>query len=147
MYVQFSTDSVVFDTVFSGIGSTTRYFKVYNPCDKRINISEIRLGKNNLSKYRINVDGIATHIVKNIKIAGKDSIYIFIELTINTNQDMLLEQDSIIFLTNGNYQDVKLLAWGQDIHFVNGKIINTTTWTNDKPYLVYNSMLVDIIRH
>jgi len=55
--LQFSTDSVVFDTIFSGIGSATRYFKVYNPSDKKINISEIRLGKDNASKYRINVDG------------------------------------------------------------------------------------------
>ena len=141
--LQFSTDSVVFDTVFSGIGSATRYFKVYNPSDKKIKISEIRLGKGSASKYRLNIDGLPAPAVENIEIAGKDSMYIFVEVTINTNQDMLLEQDSIIFLTNGNYQDIKLLAWGQDVHFINAKIINTTTWTNDKPYLVYNSMLVD----
>ncbi len=141
--LQFSTDSVVFDTVFSGIGSATRRFKVYNPADKKIRISEIRLAKGNASKYRLNIDGLPVNKLNDVEIAGKDSMYIFVEVTINTNEDMLLEQDSIIFLTNGNYQDIKLLAWGQDVHFINAQIVGTDTWTNDKPYLIYNSMLVD----
>jgi hypothetical protein len=49
----------------------------------------------------------------------------------------------LYLLQNGNWQDIKLLAWGQDVHLINGEIITTTTWNNDKPYLVYNSMLVD----
>ncbi len=141
--LQFSTDSIVFDTIFSGIGSATRMLKIYNPSDKKINISEIRLAEGANSKYRINIDGLASNLASNVAIAAKDSMYLFVEVTINTNQDMLLEQDSIIFTTNGNQQDIKLLAWGQDVHFIDGEIINTTTWTNDKPYLVYNSMLVD----
>jgi hypothetical protein len=141
--LKFSTDSVVFDTVFSGIGSATRRFKVYNPSDKRIRISEIKIAKGDNSKYRLNIDGLPASAATDVEIAGKDSIYIFVEVTINTDQDMLLEQDSVIFLTNGNYQDVKLLAWGQDVHFINAQIVGTATWTNDKPYLIYNSMLVD----
>lgn len=141
--LHFSTDSVVFDTIFSGIGSATRRFKVYNPSDKKIRISEIWLGKKDASKYRLNIDGLPVNELSNVEIAGKDSMYIFVELTINTNEDMLLEQDSIIFLTNGNQQDIKLLAWGQDVHFINAQIVATDTWTNDKPYLIYNSMLID----
>lgn len=143
IFLQFSTDSIVFDTIFSGIGSTTRSLKIFNPSDKKINISEIKLGEGSNSKYRLNIDGLATNSASNITIAGKDSMYLFVEVTINTNQDMLLEQDSIIFETNGNLQDIKLLAWGQDVHLINGEIINTSSWNNDKPYLVYNSMLVD----
>ncbi|MCF6241202.1 MAG: hypothetical protein L3J74_07645 [Bacteroidales bacterium] len=141
--LQFSTNSVIFDTVFSGIGSATRRFKVYNPSDKKIRISEIRLAKAENSKYRLNIDGFSSYAATNVEIAGKDSMYLFVEVTINTNQDMLLEQDSIIFLTNGNYQDIKLLAWGQDVHFINAQIIGTENWNKDKPYLIYNSMLVD----
>ncbi|MEN8122761.1 MAG: right-handed parallel beta-helix repeat-containing protein [Bacteroidota bacterium] len=141
--LQFSTDSIVFDTIFSGIGSATRTLKVYNPSEKKISISKINLGKESGSKYRLNIDGLASSSAKDITIAGKDSMYLFVEVTINTDQDMLLEQDSIIFETNGNHQDIKLLAWGQDVHFIDGEIINTSTWINDKPYLIYNSMLVD----
>ena len=139
----FSTDSIIFDTIFSGIGSTTRYLKIYNPSSKDVEISEIFLAKAKQSKYRLNIDGKSSLSETNVLIKGKDSMYIFVEITINTDQDALIEQDSIVFITNGNLQDIKLLAWGQDVHFINGEIINTSTWTNEKPYLVYNSMLVD----
>jgi hypothetical protein len=141
--LQFSTDSIIFDTIFSGIGSTTRHLKVYNPSDKDVEIDQIYLAKANDSKYRINIDGKPSVNDENILLKAKDSLYLFVEVTINTDQDALLEQDSIVFITNGNWQDIKLLAWGQDVHLINGEIITTTTWNNDKPYLVYNSMLVD----
>ena len=141
--LQFSTDSIIFDTIFSGIGSTTRHLKIYNPSTKDIEISQIYLAKGDQSKYRINIDGRASNFESNISIKGKDSMYLFIEVHIKTDQDALLEQDSIVFMTNGNLQDIKLLAWGQDVHLINGEIIKTSTWLNDKPYLVYNSMLVD----
>ena len=51
--------------------------------------------------------------------------------------------DSIVFETNGNIQDVQLVAWGQDAHFFNGSILCDMTWPNDKPYVIYNSILVD----
>ena len=39
----FSTDTLSFDTVLTSISTVTRYFKVYNPHDLSIEISEIRL--------------------------------------------------------------------------------------------------------
>jgi hypothetical protein len=141
--LQFSNDSIVFDTIFSGIGSTTKQLKIYNQSDKDIEISEIFIAKGDQSKYRLNIDGRASGFESNIQIKEKDSMYLFVEVTINTDQDALLEQDSIIFKTNGNVQDIKLLAWGQDVHLISGEIISTGIWTNEKPYLIYNSMLVD----
>jgi len=44
---------------------------------------------------------------------------------------------------NGGEQDVDLVAWGQDVHLINGLVIETQTWENDKPYLISHSMLVD----
>lgn len=141
--LQFSTDSVIFDTVFSGIGSATKYFKVYNSSNSDLIIPEIYLAKGSESKYRLNIDGHTSNFERDIKIRAKDSMYIFVEVTINTNQDALLEQDSIVFKSEGTTQDIKLLAWGQDVHLINGEIIQSDTWINDKPYLVYNSMLLD----
>ncbi|MFN8255115.1 MAG: hypothetical protein U0W24_05460 [Bacteroidales bacterium] len=141
--LHFSTDSLVFDTIFSGIGSTTKYLKVYNPSEKDIKISRIFVGKGDASKYRLNIDGRPAGSENDVVLKGKDSLYIFVEVTINTNEDALLEQDSILFETNGNQQDIKLLAWGQDVYLINGEIINSTEWTSEKPYLVYNSMLID----
>ncbi len=51
--------------------------------------------------------------------------------------------DSIVFDVNGNRQDVDLIAFGQDFHLFDGEVIKSQHWQNDKPYLVYNSVLVD----
>ncbi|MDP4586890.1 MAG: hypothetical protein NWS86_01825, partial [Flavobacteriales bacterium] len=55
--LNFSADTVLFDTVFSTIGSTTQLLKVYNQNDQAISISNIQLEGGNNSMYRINVDG------------------------------------------------------------------------------------------
>lgn len=140
----FSNDTITFDTVFTTIGSTTRELKIYNPHSKTINISSIELADNSKS-FRLNINGISAKALKNIEIAGEDSLYIFIEVTVNP----MLENapieiiDSIVFNTNGNIQDVKLQAFGQDMHIINGEVLTTQTWVADKPYLILNSMLVD----
>lgn len=93
----------------------------------------------------MNVDGIPTRDIHDVEILEKDSLYIFIEATLNSNEQdsILLIQDSIVFEFNSNVQDVDLLAWGQDVHFLDGETIKTETWTSEKPYLIYNSILID----
>ena len=75
--LQFSNDSIVFDTIFSGIGSTTKQIKIYNPSEKDIEISEIYIAKGDQSKYRLNIDGRASGYDSDILIKGKDSMYLF----------------------------------------------------------------------
>jgi len=143
--LEFSTDTVLFDTVFATIGSTTHHLKVYNRNNKKIIISSIRLAGGSSSQFRMNVDGIPATSVTDIEIPKKDSLYIFIEVTIDPTNGQLpfIVKDSIVFETNGNIQDVDLVAWGQDAHFFNGNTLCTQTWMNDKPYVIYNSILVD----
>jgi len=142
--LSFSTDTVMFDTVFTTIGSTTKQLKVHNPYNKSIKISSIFLAGSN-SNFRLNINGRVTNNIKDIEIAPKDSIFIFVEVTVNPNKNTpIVVNDSIIFVTNGNIQDVKLVAFGQDVILVDEQIFNNnTTWTNNKPFLIYNSMLVD----
>ena len=65
----FSVDTVLFDTVFTTIGSATRQFKIYNPSNNEVNISSIMLAGGQQSKYRINVDGIPGYrVLKVIKV-------------------------------------------------------------------------------
>ena len=56
--LSFSVDTVVFDTVFTTVGSTTKQFKIYNPSSKSIQIDEIELMGGEQSPFRLNVDGI-----------------------------------------------------------------------------------------
>jgi hypothetical protein len=141
----FSTDTVSFDTVFSTIGSTTLSFKVYNPHDKPVMISTVYFGGGENSFYRMNFDGESGSVFNNIEIPPKDSLFVFIEVTIDplgVNNPMIVK-DSLIFITNGAYQDIKLIAYGQDVHLIDGEIIKTAAWSADKPYLIIHSMAVD----
>ena len=145
--LKFSTDTLSFDTIFTDIGSTTRAIKIYNTYNRPLQISNIRLARNNSSTFRLNIDGEAGNTARNVEIAAHDSLYIFVELTIDPNQENapMLIQDSIVFETNGNQQDLDLIAWGQNVHLIDGEVIKSQTWINDKPYLVINSMLVDTL--
>jgi len=157
--LEFSKDTILFDTVFTTIGSTTKQLKLYNKYNKKIIISSIKLAKGASSLFRLNVDGIKGPYVNDIEIPANDSLFVFVEVTVdpqNVNSPMVVT-DSIIFVTNGNVQDVDLIAWGQDAHYIrpdtyikglppfsiicgSGKNVN---WINDKPYVIYGYAVVD----
>jgi len=145
--LSFSHDTILFDTVFTTIGSTTKQLKVYNRHTRDIEIASVYLAGGDQSNFRLNIDGLSSCHAENILIRESDSIFIFVEVTIDpvAQNNPLVVQDSIVFITNGNVQDIDLVAWGQDVHLINSEIIKTQTWTNDKPYLIYNSMLVDTL--
>ena len=162
--LSFSTDTVHFDTIFTSLSSLTLNFKVYNRNDVALNISSIKLASGDDSYYRINVNGIPQNEVNDQVLNANDSLYIFVEVTIDpNNQDNpLAVEDNIVFNTNGNEQKVLLLAYGQDavIYYpqyfpTNGlpaySIIgddgsgtcSDVTWTNDKPILIFGYAVVD----
>lgn len=141
----FSTDSIKFDTVFSSIGSATKRFTVKNSNKKKsIVIDKIFVAKSNNSKYKLNINGILSNNITNIELSPGDSLYIFVMVNINPGRDEMVENDSIIFMSNNNTQSVKLQAFGQDVNLIDGETItNDMIWAATKPYLIYNSALVD----
>jgi hypothetical protein len=146
--LSFSTDTLAFDTVFSTIGSVTSKIMIYNRNNYALKISQVALGGGKNSPFRINVDGSTNtdNRFENVEIQAKDSMYVFVAVTINphdTNSPMFI-QDSIIFRTNGVLQQVKLQAYGQDVKIFRKKFIrNDTTLTAEKPYLVYDYVAID----
>ena len=143
--LNFSVDTVYFDTVFTTLGTATRRFTARNNYKDFIRISSVNLAKGGNSVFRINLDGIPGTEFSNIEIAPKDSLYIFVEATLDPNNSngILLQQDSIVFTTNGNTQDVDLVAWGQDVHILRDSLLTTQTWTNEKPYLILDAAGID----
>jgi hypothetical protein len=143
--LEFSSDTLYFDTVFTTIGSSTRLFKVFNPHSRSIRIERILLAGGNASSFRINIDGISGTEVKDIDIAPRDSLYIFAEVTVDPNADNnpFLITDSVLFLTNGNLQSVVLAAYGQNAYFHLFEEICNETWNNDKPHVILGNILVD----
>jgi hypothetical protein len=84
--LSFSTDTLIVDTVFSTIGSTTRRIVVYNRNNQRINISTIAVAGGLNSQFRINVDGVSGNQHQNVEIEANDSLFIFVEVTIDPKQ-------------------------------------------------------------
>jgi hypothetical protein len=154
--LEFSVDSLLFDTVFTTVGSSTRYFKVYNRNNSRINISSLELAGGTSSYFRINADGRSGTTIRDLEIGPRDSIYVFVEVTVDpVNQDLpLIISDSVVFQVNNNIQDVKLVAWGQDANFIHPNVNDTvlgisyhlitenSVWTGPKPWVVYGLVLV-----
>ena len=118
-FVSFSVDTLLFDTIFTTIGSTTRYLKVYNNYSNDITINSISLGKGGNSSFRLNIDGESSHTIENTLLRNGDSLYIFAEVTIDPNGMNIpyIEQDSIVFQFNNDVQDVDLVAWGRDAYY------------------------------
>jgi len=140
----FSTDTVVFDTVFTTVGSTTKQFKLYNPSNKPLKIDKIKLMGGEQSPFRINVDGLKGPDVSDIIVEAKDSLFVFVEVTLGVNNQTLpmVVEDSIQFTTNGTNQFIQLAVWGQDAYF-HYKDLNEGIWPNDKPHVVYGYAAVD----
>lgn len=144
--LEFSTDTVLFDTVFTTIGSTTKYFKIYNNNNGVLNISDIWLPTGTQSQFRINVDGLPGVSFSDIEIESHDSLFVFVEVTVDPNNGTspMVVEDLVLFNTNGNTQQVVLNAWGQDAYFHVKEIITSDeTWPNDKPHVIYNYCAVD----
>ncbi len=143
--VRFSNDTIMFDTIFTTIGSTTQNLKVYNPYNEDILISRVRIAGGDFSNFRLNINGERSNDAYDIEVPARDSIFIFVEVTIDPNGQNLpmVVQDSIEFTTNANRQKIQLIAYGQDFKLIKGENTGTTTWTSEKPYLVYDYAYVD----
>ncbi len=142
----FSTDIVKFDTIFTQRGTATLSFKVYNPAKKSLKIESVTLADAANSGFFINVDGSKGPSIRDLEIRGKDSLFVFVEANVDpTNQNSpLLIKDSIVFMTNGIRQYVKLEAYGQDVNLLRGEVLpdGETLFSGEKPYLIYDSLVV-----
>ena len=160
-----SVDTVLYDTIFTTVGSVTKRFTVHNRNTNAVRV-DIALEGGSPSPFRINVDGASGLSFSDVEILGEDSLYIFVEATLDANNanNPLVIEDRILFNTNGNAQQVLLVAWGQDAHFfypdrsipgfprfsliagednMGNPICETITWPNDKPYVIYGYGVVD----
>lgn len=165
--LEFSKDTVYLDTVFTNIGSSTYNLKVYNNSDKDITIPTVRLAQGEASNYRLNVDGVPGKTFEDVQVLANDSIFIFIETTVDIanqgNNTQFLYTDQIVFDSGSNEQKVELVTLIQDAVFlyperfpdgttetlnlgseevpvlIEGYFLDDPelTFTNEKPYVIY----------
>ncbi len=163
-----STDTVFLDSVFAGISSPTYSFKIYNRSNKTIRINNIETERGNTTKFRFNIDGDTGKVFRNIRIDPKDSIYVFVELTVDPASFSNPVYEEKLFIGDQSVTDTVLLtAFVKDAYFLypkkfadrsvdsiqvgtydNGQpirvagfyISNDTTITADKPVVIYGHL-------
>ncbi|MCC6459284.1 MAG: right-handed parallel beta-helix repeat-containing protein [Saprospiraceae bacterium] len=156
--LEFSTDTLRFDTVFTELGSATRILKVYNRHKKSIRISKIYLQNGDQSRFNLNVDGLPGDSHTDLEIAPNDSLYIFAEVTINPNAppsaSPFVLAENLILESNGNAQTVVLEAWGQNAVYLpsrfgaGGGVLydcggDEWVWDDPRPYVIYGILVID----
>ena len=147
--VNFSSDTLFFDTVFTSTGSITQSVKIINDNDQKLRLSDRCQADGRqlvLIRYVLKIDGTPGPEQDNVTLEAGDSLYVFVTVQINPGSANLpfIVQDSIQVAYNGNQEYIQLQAWGQNAHFLRNTIINSnTTWDNTLPYVILGGLQVD----
>lgn len=142
----FSADTISFDTVFTTVGSATKQFKIYNRNKNSLTIESIELVNAAKSGFRMNIDGEHGTKLSNVDILKKDSLYSFVEVTVDptNSKNPLLIRDSIRLVVNGNTQYIQLEAVGQDVYIWKDQTVaQDSVILGDKPLLIYNGLTIN----
>lgn len=154
----FSVDTLRFDTVFVELGSATRSFKVYNRSSDAVRIDRVSVRGTTGVDFRFNVDGFQGPSVTEAVIWPEDSIYVFVEVTVDPTQpdeiSPYIAEDQIVFTTGDREQIVYLEAFGQNANYLpsrfNGGVgvrytcnNGTEVWDSELPYVLYGEIQFD----
>lgn len=145
-FISFSADTLKFDTVFTQTGSVTKVVKIKNENEDKILLTSIKLMGGTASPFHININGVSGSTLNNVELAGKDSLYIFVSVTINptTINFPFIVRDSIAIAYNGNEKFIQLEAFGRNARFLNNYSVRTNeNWTSTLPYVILGTVTVD----
>ncbi len=143
--LEFSCDTVSFDTLFTDVMSSTAKFVVRNRNENSLRVSSVLLGGGGESPFSVLVDGQYGTMMHDLEIRSKDSIYVLASVNIERNgaDAPLMVKDSLLFtLESGVQQSVLLLAYGRDVNFLRGYNILADTTLAAGHYVVYDSLTV-----
>ncbi len=143
--LEFSCDTVSFDTLFTEVMSPTAKLLVRNRNDKSLRISNVQLAGGGTSPFCVLVDGLYGTSMYDLELRAKDSLYVLASVTVDRNGGdvPLMVKDSLLFtLESGVQQSILLLAYGRDVTFLHGKNIVADTTLAPGHYVVYDSLAV-----
>ena len=146
--LEFSADTVKFDTVFTTLRTVTKRLWVYNRNPKGVTVDLISLDNPSTSAYTLLINGDLKQTASNLFIRGQDSLLILVRAQLKDNgQNGLAKayviQENLNFRTNGQDQHVLLRSFGQNIHLHDHVTLSCNeVWTNDRPHVLYDTVLV-----
>lgn len=145
----FSTDTVAFDTIISGVPTNTYTFTVYNKAKKALRIPQVRLEGGASSPFKVNVDGTALSngVATDFEIAAEDSMIVYLMANVPEadSDEPVPSNDNLVFTTEaGVEQKVALTASGQAVETLTGvRIASDTTLHLARPFRVMDSLVVE----
>ncbi|NML67180.1 hypothetical protein HHL22_18400 [Hymenobacter sp. RP-2-7] len=146
--LEFSADTVKFDTVFTTLRTVTKRLWVYNRNPKAVSIDLISLDNPSTSPYTLLINGDLKQTATSVQVRGQDSLLILVRAQLKDNgQNGLakayVQQDYLNFSTNGQQQRVLLRSFGQNIYLhQHTRLPCNAVWTNDRPHVLYDTVVV-----
>lgn len=112
--IQFSRDTLRFDSVFAAEVSPTQFLRIYNRSKSGVRIPKIELAAASNSTYTLLLDGKAANEVTNLRIAGRDSLTLVVRLRPEVIGTKSVQEDGEIRVhaAGGRVKQVILRAWG-----------------------------------
>lgn len=162
--LEFSADTLSFDTVFATMATPTRTVVVYNRGARDVMLSEVTLEGGRASRFRLNVDGDTSMVARNVEIMAGDSIFIFVQANVSPNDQTapFIVEDAIRFSSG---QRLPLTAWGRNavyhrptdtLRYADGtypldaygnpyaySVIDCSAWRHDLPHVIIGYAVVD----
>lgn len=142
-HLTLSVDSLPFDTVLTGYGTSTQRVVLRNLNANALTIDSILLRDGRF--FSVNIDGESdVSRWHNLTIRGGDSAYIFVRAFVDPlgQDNPLIINDELLFRYNGNQTALKLSAVGQDV-----VVLHKTDYEYaqrlkaNKPYLVLDTLI------
>ena len=149
--LDFPSDTIKLDTVFSRTASSTYTFWVNNRNDNGVKLQSVRLKRGNQTGFRVNVDGMYLDNnngsqTNDVEIRKNDSVLVVVEITpYETYQTAPKEiTDELVFLMeSGTEQSVCLKAWAWDAIKCEQPVIERdSVIESDKPLVIYGDFIV-----
>jgi hypothetical protein len=143
--LDFSTDTVSFDTLFTDRVSPSALFVVRNRNGNALRISDVCLASGGASGFNVIVDGQYGAHMRDIGIRANDSIFVMASVKLDRNgcEAPLEVKDSLLFtLESGVVQHVLLMAHGRDVEFIYSGNVAADTLMTAGHYVVYDSLCV-----
>lgn len=143
--LEYSKDTISFDTILGGITTPYQTLKVYNKSGERIKISSINYASSH-EYFMVNINGRNTHNLTDIELPNGDSLYIFVQTNGECSDSELPFSllDSISFSYNGNLDHVYLSAFSETPIILDHFIVSSdTTLSGTQPYLIKDTLKVE----
>lgn len=141
-----STDSINFEQVFTTEVQPTKTIKLFNgSADQQVTIQNIRLGGGENSPFKINVNGQPGSSFSSISLAGDDSLYVFVTVSLPEHQadGPFGIIDSLEYQYGNRTDKILLYATGLNAYYLKaGNISRDTTWTNKRPIVLNGTITV-----